>query len=1191
MHLKSLTLKGFKSFADKTVLALEPGITAVVGPNGTGKSNISDAVLWVFGEQSAKSLRGSAMEDVIFSGSSARQAVGVAEVDLVLDNSDGFLPIEFSEVTLTRRMYRSGESEYLINQSPARLMDILDVLHDAGLGRDAHSVISQGRIDDILRGRPEDRRALIEEAAGVLKHKKRRDRAIRKLAGLDASLERANDIAVEIDRQLRPLERQASRAAKHGEIVTELRKIEVALAVDDLRTLQREWDTLTKAEREADAEVEFAKLRLTEREEELDKFHHLLEEKGLFVGDISEQRRRMQSIEERLDGGLALLEEKGKNLVDKLSTLRLQLHHAESRISGARQQRDDLAARRADTESRLKALYSQLGELRKEGERVRRARVEVDEQLTGATSALRANQSRLADAKDKVRKTESSLESLDLQTELLAGRSTALVEEVDSTAEALAGKRVRIEGIDAALKKIAHEIALADNDVDKRVRVLEDRRKSLAQVREEIAAAAAEERTLEEVDRAFRTASPALAHVISKADSIEGLLGPVADQIQAESSVEPLVEKLLGADLFGVFVADSTASLEVAAEVKSVEFGELSIIPIDRPAPQLGTPSIGKPLVSLISCDERYAPGVATLFGDVYVVDSIQSAVAASTQNPGFRFATPDGAVVWPSGKVTLGTQLRDSEGVLARKRRLNELVDVKSALAVAVGEAEAEVAVAEEALSAAQQDALELNQRRATIAAERDSVAGEVGRVEEQLDRATRERDSVLQRLDQVATEREQRQPELDDLRAAVSALESEIAGSLEAIDALTIERDSRFRDENGVTERLGTCQVDIATVSEREVYYKRQYTQLSREVESLESTISASQDAEQSLEMLRERIEPLHTLYAALREKAAEWSAMLADRARFEQADSASLHQTIQEAQDQVRAAAAGVSQCMEALGEVRVRKGQVEVEVNQSLRRVVEDLGTPFELALQMPDLTDRMESEDRAFTLRKRLANLGNVNPVAQEEYDALRTRRDYIQEQIDDLTAARKAINRVVSVIDKRIRERFLDTFELVDTHFQAVFSQLFPGGTAQLVLTEPDNPEESGVDFVVQPRGKRLKKMSLLSGGESSLAALSLMFAVNHVRPCPFFILDEVEAALDDANLRRFVSFVDAMRKQTQFLVITHQRRTMEVADTLYGVSMQADGVSKLVSQKLDRATREGEGTANLSTERFDDGE
>lgn len=1172
MHLKSLALKGFKSFADKSVLTLEPGVTCVIGPNGTGKSNIPDAVLWVFGEQSAKTLRGSTMEDVIFSGSSARQAVGVAEVDLVLDNSDGRVNLEFSEITLTRRMYRSGESEYLINQSPARLMDVLDILHDAGLGRDAHSIIGQGRIGQILTGRPEERRALIEEAAGVLKHKKRKERALRKLAGLDGSLERAADIATEIDRQLRPLERQASRAAKHSEVIAELRTIDIQLAIDDLRNLQSGWETLAKQEREADADLDLTRLRLTEKEDELNKFHHLLEEKGLFVGDISEQRRRTQSVEERLEGGLALLEEKGKNLVDKLSDLRLKLHHAESRIAGARIQRDELAGKRGETDGQLKALYSQLSEIRKEAEHVRRARIEADQQLAALTSSIRTNQLKVSEAQDSVRRAESGAESLVVQRELLVSRQTSVREEAESIRESLATRRQRRDSLEADLTGLRKEVALAESDVDRRVRVVEDRRKTLTSARDELTSAAAESKALEDIDRAFESASPALARVVSRSQTIEGFLGPVADLVQVDDELEPLVEKLMGADLFGVFVEDSQAALAVAHEVAKVEFGEISIVPVDRKVDRGAKPTVGTALIDHIKCDERYRRGVESLFGDVYIVDTIQTAVAASSAHPGFRFATREGAIAWPSGKLTLGTQHRDAEGVLARKRRLNELSDAHEGLLSAVANAEAEVALAEEALAAAQQDSLELNQRHAGIAAERDAVANDIGRIEEQLDRITREQTAVDQRLAAVESESSQLQPAIQELRATVVELGALVEAQQKQYDELTVERDTKFRQESAVTERLGTCQVEIASVSEREIYAKRQYNQLSAEVRQLEETIEASQVAERGLEILRGRLQPLHECYSALREKAGEWAAMLADRAQLEQSDSASLHQTIQEAQDAVRAVTAAVSDKHEALATLRVKKGQLEVEVNQAVRRIVEELSTPLEVALQMEPIENRIEVEDRGHALRKRLAQLGTVNPIAEEEYQSLLARRDYMQAQIDDLKAARTAINKVVAVIDRKIRERFLDTLEQVDARFQEVFGMLFPGGTAQIVLDDPDNPEESGIDFVVQPKGKRVKKMSLLSGGESALSAIAVMFAVNAVRPCPFFILDEVEAALDDSNLRRFVAFIDKMRHHTQFLVITHQRRTMEMADVLYGVSMQSDGVSKVVSQRLDRS-------------------
>ncbi len=1179
MHLNSLILKGFKSFADRGVLSLEPGVTVVVGPNGSGKSNISDAVLWVLGEQSAKQLRGQAMEDVIFAGSSARQAVGVAEVDLVLDNSDGTLPLEFNEVTITRRMYRSGDSEYLINQAPARLMDVQDLLHDSGLGRDTHSIISQGKLDEILNSRAEERRALIEEAAGVLKHKKRKERALRKLAGMDAHLARARDISVEIDRQLRPLERQANKAAQHSELVKDLRELEASLAVDDLRKLQSQWDEYAKQEKEADADIELSRFRLAEKERELEKFQALLEEKGLFVGDLSEQRRRMQSILERLDAGLLLLEEKGKNLVARLSDLRAKLHQAETRAASRGGELERLTAERTETDVRLKALYGQLNELRREAEASRKARIAADDQLGRLGAELRRARKQLEDDRQASAKAEQAVAQSDLELELLAERSAQIREQAQGARSTLSARRSRLEQLSAQLLKVKRDMALADSDVDKRVRVLDSRRRELDARRESLTAARAEARGLEEVDRAFASASPALAWAISKERELDGLIGPVAEVVKAPVELEALVERLLGADLFGLLVEDSKAAAGIAHAIAQETAGEVSLIPVrGMRARHNGSATAGTRLFGQLSCDESLSTAVEALLGDVYVVDTIEDALAASAaDSTGARFATRDGAVAWPNGKLTLGTQISDTEGVLSRKRRINELHDEIGALSASLGEAESATASAEEALALAQQDALELSQKIATLSGEHDSLLEEVGRLEQQLTALDNESAGVDRRISDIEERASKSRPLIEEIADRITKYESEIE-RLEEESAVAREgRDNRFREESAVSERLSSCQVEIATVSEREVHLKRQVNTISAELKELEETVVRSRETEISLELLRERIQPVHDLYLALQERADHWAVKLRDRARFEQADSESLRSTIHEAQEAVRAAQAEIDLKNGTMGDLRVGKGQLEVQVNQAVRRIVEELGMPIENALEREPLENRMACEDRAHALRKRISNLGPVNPVAMEEFEALRNRRDFMTHQIEDLDSSRRALAKVVAAIDRKMRDRFLETFEQVDQHFQEIFSVLFPGGAAQLQLTDPDDPETTGVEIVAQPRGKKLAKMSLMSGGEKSLTALALLFAVYRTRPCPFYILDEVEAALDDTNLRRFVAFVDSMRHFTQFIIVTHQRRTMEMADVLYGVSMQADGVSKVVSQKLERALEESE--------------
>jgi chromosome segregation protein len=1173
VYLKSLTVKGFKSFADRVNLTLEPGVTSVVGPNGSGKSNISDAVLWVLGEQSAKSLRGNSMEDVIFAGSSARQAVGVAEVDLVLDNGDGTLPLEFSEVTITRRMYRSGESEYLINNSPCRLMDIQDLLHDSGLGRDTHSIISQGRLDEILNSRPEDRRSLIEEAAGVLKHKKRKERALRKLGSMESNLERARDVLGEVERQLRPLQRQADKARQYDGLISQLRDIEVALAVDDLHTLRLTWEATLKDEREHDADLELARYRLTEKERELGTLQALLEEKGLFVGDLSEQRRRLQTVLERLNSGMLLLEEKGKNLIERISELRAKVHGADARRDRRIDEVTRLNEERTAADAQLKALYQRLGETRRESETARKERLAAETALSEVTAATRRLRKEADDARTELARVEQSLSAFALEESLLAERTSALLGQRQSLIATLAARRTRLDETERVRTHTLKQIALAESDVDRRVRVVESRRRELQELRDRLSQVRAEAIGLEEVDRAFATATPALAWVLSSERTVAGLVGPLTDVITVDPEAEKAVELALGSDLFCVLVADTAARsgvLELLAEHSS---GDISIMALDAAQPLEARSAAGKRLSDTVTCDASVRPAIEALLGDIYLVPTLEEAYDASSRFPSCRFATPDGHMVWPSGKVTIGRGLDQSASVLERKRRINELRDTEAAASSMVGDSEALLAEGEEALRAAQQDALELGQQLATRSGEHESLREEIGRLESALTDLEDESRSIEQRVIAIGERTAKDRPSRDLFAGRIREMESKLEALEEEAVVKREARDDRFREETVISDRLATCQVDLATVSEREVHLKRQMSTATSDLAEIEETLDSSARTEAALELLRERIQPTHDLYAVLLERAEEWAVKLRDRARFEQADSQSLRDTIREAQDAVRDAQNALDGRTAAMGDLRVSKGQLQVQVDAAVARIVDEFEMPLERALEIEPFADREVAAERAHKLRKQIAQIGPVNELAVEEHSALEHRREHLAAQIEDLASSRAALGKVVRAIDRKMRDRFLETFEHVNHHFQSIFTLLFPGGHAELAMTDPDDPETTGIEVIAQPQGKKLQKMTLMSGGEKSLTALALLFALYRTRPCPFYILDEVEAALDDSNLRRFVSFVDSMRGYTQFIVVTHQRRTMEMADVLYGVSMQSDGVSKVVSQRLDRST------------------
>lgn len=1173
MYLKSLTLKGFKSFADKTALSFEPGISVVIGPNGSGKSNVTDAVLWVLGEQSAKALRGQAMEDVIFAGSSARKALGVAEVDLVLDNTCSTLPLDFSEIAITRRMYRSGESEYLLNGTPCRLMDIHELLHDTGLGRATYSIISQGQLEEVLSSRPEDRRALVEEAAGVLKHKRRRERAVRKLAGIDSFIQRARDLMIEIERQLKPLARQATKAQDHSVLADKIKEIEVSLAVDDLRALQQEWNKRDKEDREAQASAEIAQYRLAEKQRELSKFQLLLEEKGLFVGDLSEQRRRLQSVLERLNSGLLLLEEKGKNLIERLSELRAKVHQSQSRTAMRESELASLREKQQETDASLKAQYALLGELRREAEAARKDRLAADESFAQASGQARRLRKTLDTLKEESARIDQSVASAQLEGELIAEHLNQVKAQRAKLTATLSARRSRLEQIDQQVAKLTRDRALADADVDKRVRVLDSKRRDFRDAQDKIAALRAEVRGLEEVERAFTAAAPAVAWILSQERKFPGIVGSLVEHISVAPEHEQLVEHVLGADLFALLVADTKVAAAIAKELSGQTAGEVSLVPVESAFQAVipAAPEGFTRIVDLIECEDRHRPALNALLGDVLVADDLASAVSAGPLTA--RIATLSGETLWPSGKLTVGRSISDSAGVLERQRRMNELTDLIDVEIARSGELEVSVTSAEEALELAQQDAFELGQQLASVVGSRDSLRDEIGRLESELSGLSADEARGSARISEVNERIETLTPNLKQIQHDMTSTAAELQKADELVADFKQLQENKFRDESAVNQRLSACQVEIATVSEREVHIKRQVSSITAELSDLQTAIEAARQTEAALELLRQRVQPVHDLYSALLERAEHWAAKLLDRARFEQADSQSLRDSIHSAQDEVRAIQKEHDEIAQVISDIRVLKGRLEVQVSTAVNRIVSELKVPLELAVEQPPLDDRAATEERLRALQRKIGAMGPVNPIAVQEHKALEERLSRISASVEDVIASRQALSKVIAAIDRKMKMRFLETFEEVAVNFQNIFSQLFPGGSGSLTLTDPDDFQATGIEVTAQPLGKRLTKMSLMSGGEKSLTALALLFALYRSRPCPFYVLDEVDAALDDTNLRRFITFVDSMRHQTQFIVITHQRRTMEMADVLYGASMHADGVTKLLSQKLQRET------------------
>ena len=1186
MYLKSLTIKGFKSFADRSVINFEPGISVIVGPNGSGKSNISEAVMWVLGERSARSLRVQSLEELIFSGSSARQAVSVAEVDLVLDNSDHTLPIEFDQVAISRRMYRSGESEYFINSSPCRRMDIIDILYDSGIGEAAHSIISQGNLTAVLESRPEERRELIEDAAGVLKHKKRKERAARKLDTMDVSLNRVNDILNILESQLKPLERQAQRAQQYDALQKELKGLDLALVVDELRQLRSEWNRLAKQGNEIEAEAELAHFRLNEREAELAKRQVALEEKGLFVGDINEQRIRCLSIIQRLDAGMLLLEEKGKNMIARMSELRALIHNSRSRYNASIEERERLSREAVEDQARLEALYARFNELGRESEAAMRIRKESEGKYSELSAQLRKRESALETAREALNKMDNSLSTLDLEENLLRERFEQTDSEFLLTQSILAARRAKLDEIEKELARLRRESNVAKNEIDKFVRILDDRKRRLDGARFELMDTNALLKGLEEIDRALDAASPALSWIMDRKDDIKGIVGPLSQSIKVKNTavlpfalstakLEHLVERLLGADFFGLLVRDNEAARRIAERLLADgdKQGAISLLPVENMR-AINEQSIrGERLIDYLEYPAEQHQAYLALLGDIYIAPSIAEAQKYHLRDRlGARFVTADGVILWPTGKLTLGVQVDDVDGVLERRRKIAILNEDVEGMINRVTDIELEVSAGEKNLETVQQDDFELSQSLAKLQGDADSLREETARLEESMTQALARREEHEQKLNDLRYRREGTTPLKIECEQRAKALTDETAALSERVSVISQELLAATEDKNRVSEQLSECKIALETSRGATDYSRKRLIVVQNDIKQLQAALEVSAHTEKSLDLMRLRIDPLYKLYEELHAAATRWAEKLQNQALLEQTDSTNLRKVIGEASKAVEEAREALAEINERRTVVLVEQGKLESSVQHAMRRIVDEHETSLEAALKLPSPEDRNLAEERVNRLRKKIANIGAVNHVAASEYEALKLRRDYMLEQTKDLVEARKALAKISVALDKKMRNLFLETFEQVNRNFQEVFAILFPGGAGQLILIEGETPGLMGIEISAQPRGKKILKLSMMSGGEKSLVALALLFAIYRIRKVPFYILDEVEAALDDTNLQRFLEYLDHLRDKTQLILVSHQRRTMEYADILYGVTMQAAGVSKLVSQRLDQA-------------------
>ncbi len=1189
MHLKTLTLRGFKSFASATTLEFEPGITCVVGPNGSGKSNVVDALAWVMGEQGAKTLRGGQMADVIFAGTAGRAPLGRAEVSLTIDNTDGALPIDYTEVTISRTLFRSGGSEYAINGSPCRLLDIQDLLSDSGLGREMHVIVGQGQLDAVLRATPEDRRGFIEEAAGILKHRKRKDKALRKLDAMQANLTRVQDLTAEIRRQLGPLGKQAEVARQAQTIQLQVRDARSRLLADDIATLrqtlaQEQADESALLERRAavEASLAAARSRLADLERESaeampaltaanDIFYRLsaIRERLRNLGTLAEERVRMlgSAIDVNPPTDLVDLEEQLERARSAYAELEAEVGAAKTALESSETARLEAEMIAETSEKHLANLLRSVADRREGVARLagevaaRRSRVEaVEAEIGRLQEALAAAEKRAHDATTEFQHLETSVAVVEEGEEDLDEAHEAAVSAWDEAKEAV-----------TALREVLH-IAQRERDTwAAKAEALE-----LSLVRKDGVGA-----LLASGPRAVRGTVASLIDVAADAeDAIAAALGPLAEAL-AVDSVEDAVDAIR-------WLRDEDA-------------GRARFVVADAAAtvanPAVSLPAGAAWASDLVSGPEHLVATVRSLLSGVAVVDDLAAARALVSAHHEVVAVTRRGDLL--GGRSASGGA-GDAPSVLHLQASYDDAVAKRDEAAHRYEKAVFELSAAEEEQArtqAVQESTLaRLNESDARLAAVAEQL-GHLGasaraakadaeRLTVQLDEAAvriaadqEELSSLVERL--TAAQAEPEQTEADtrvaqeardaDAQAAVAARAKEtearlalrtaeeraraLAARAESLErAVVADRDARERAQEAAQRR------ERQSLAAREVMAGVQAT-----LPHVDAAVQGADDGRAEVELQRtERATQLAQVRAAVEESAAEYSRLTDETHRDELARAQQvvrLEQLEQRAIDDLGVDPAvlveeyGPHQRVPLIGEAR--PGDDGNAADDAVGDTSD--GEPYVREVQ----------EKRLRTAERALGQLGRVNPLALEEFAALEERHKFLADQLADIKKSREDLLEIVREIDDRVEQIFAEAYADTAREFDRIFPRLFPGGEGRLVLTEPGNMLETGIEVEARPAGKKVKRLSLLSGGERSLTAVALLVAIFKARPSPFYVMDEVEAALDDVNLGRLLEIMKELRDDSQLIVITHQKRTMEIGDALYGVTMRGDGVTTVISQRL----------------------
>lgn len=1174
-----MELQGFKSFADKTVLEFKPGITSVIGPNGSGKSNISDAIRWVLGEQSMKSLRGAKSEDIIFAGTQARKSLGFAEVSIVIDNSDSKLPVEYTEVTVTRKIYRSGETGYFINKTPCRLKDILELFMDTGIGKDGYSIIGQGKIDEILSNKSEDRRHIFEEAAGIVKYRTRKAESEKKLEQTKLNLLRINDILSEVEATIEPLKMQADKAKQFLDLREELKSIEVGLFVYNIATYKEKLEQIVK-----DYDILVSQKELEDTK--METLQASKEELRQAIDDITRQIEEMQNLGfessnkiEKINSEIGIHKERIQNNSNNQERLVGEIEEVKTRISELQEEQKQKLEKKTSLGSNKEKFEKELTE--KEAELS-----ELTKKLSDKELEIEGKKQAVEQYTDKKYELANEVNTLDVNFENLEKRKKQVQNEIDSTISELDSTRMEKQELSKGFYEIESKRNTAASNLEKKQAVKNESMQKVKQFEEEVSKLEYNQRmkqarhqflveTEKEKEGYNKTVKSLLFHCEKDSSLNKGVHGVLANLVSVDKEYELAIEMCLGQALQNVVTETEQDAKKLIEHLRKNSLGRASFLPIssvqgrkqDKLTKMEGVIGIAS---DLVKCNKKYEQIVLNLLGRTVVVKDMDTAInLAKKDKYSFRIVTLQGDIISSTGSISGGSVQTKSVNILGRSREIEELEKELKKIEKQIADKKKEQEEYADSIGDLIEETARLERELQEIEIVYATEKQKMVAIEENINRLEERRDKLKQEEvtieEQKAENRKQKEAKEQESVSIVKKME-ELNAIIEQF-AINNKDNQKYIDDLNLD--ITNLKISVSSFDESENSIDEMVARIEQDVEnqkkSMESKQATIEENKKDNQELEVAIQNLETQIEQIKLEVSNSSNKVEELKQERTQKNEKMTQTEAEITSQF-----GV---LEGLKEQIMKLEVKKTKVEQDLQQVTEQLWEEYELTPnnteEYPKPNNVATAQKQVNSLRSKMKDLGSINIDSIEEYKKTKERYDFMSEQRLDLENTATKLRGIINDMTETMQQQFKEKFAIISKNFNEVFVELFGGGKAELILEDENNILECGIDIRVQPTGKKLQNMMLLSGGEKAFTAIALLFAILKMTPAPFCILDEIEAALDDVNVYRFAEYLKKFCKETQFLVITHRKGTMEAADTVYGVTMEENGISKLLSLKL----------------------